>query len=150
MLFVSYWNLFSFLRYQHIYPDSWVMWKNGFIRKLWLISKFVTSQAGQQIVINILQSDSRDQGNRAMKFGHLITYSVRNIFLQKSCRKWGGETSSRPLVFLKKLLRWKQVVSTLVYFGRPQFGHTAKINVTFQTVNPKIWSILIFYKRVWN
>ena len=45
------------------------------------------SQAGQQIVINILQNDSRDQGNGAMKFGHLITYSVRNIFLQKSFRK---------------------------------------------------------------
>ena len=33
-----------------------------------------------------------------------IEYYVRNIFLQKSSRKWGRETSFRPLfVFLKKL-----------------------------------------------
>ena len=32
-----------------------------------------------------------------MKFGQLIEYNKRNIFLQKSCRKWGRETSSRPL-----------------------------------------------------
>ena len=27
-----------------------------------------------------------------MKFGQLIEYSMRNIFLKKSCRKRGGET----------------------------------------------------------
>ena len=43
------------------------------------------------------------------------------------------------------------MVSTLVliYFGRPQLGHTIKTNLTkFQTVDPEIWSILNFYKYV--
>ena len=39
-----------------------------------------------------------------MKFGQLIEYNVRYTFLQKSGRKWGWETSSRPLVFFKKKL----------------------------------------------
>ena len=32
-----------------------------------------------------------------MKFGQLKDYSVRNIFLEKSYTKCGGETSPRPL-----------------------------------------------------
>ena len=39
-----------------------------------------------------------------IKFGQLIEYNKRNIFLGKSCSKWGKETSSRPsFVFLKSL-----------------------------------------------
>ena len=38
-----------------------------------------------------------------MKSGQLIECSNINIFLQKSCRKWGRETTSKPLFFLKKL-----------------------------------------------
>ena len=34
-----------------------------------------------------------------MKFGQLIAYNLRNIFLEKSYTKCGGETISRP--FLK-------------------------------------------------
>ena len=57
-----------------------------------------------------------------MKFGQLIEYNKNNVFLQRSCRKSGRETSSRPLFFLKKLyMRLKQVVCSLVlrYFGSP-------------------------------
>ena len=32
-----------------------------------------------------------------MKFGQLIEYNMRNIFLEKSFTKCGGETSPRPL-----------------------------------------------------
>ena len=32
-----------------------------------------------------------------MKPGQLIDYNKRNMFHQKLCRKWGRETSSRPL-----------------------------------------------------
>ena len=32
-----------------------------------------------------------------MKFGRLIEYNMRNIFLEKSYTKRGGEASSRPL-----------------------------------------------------
>ena len=31
-----------------------------------------------------------------MKFGQLIEYNARNIFLEKSYTKFGGETSPRP------------------------------------------------------
>ena len=41
-----------------------------------------------------------------MKFGQLIEYNKRNIFLQKLCGKWGRETSSRPLFIFKKSLIW--------------------------------------------
>ena len=39
-----------------------------------------------------------------MKFGNLIEYNVRDIFLQKSCRKRCFETSSRPFLFFKNTL----------------------------------------------
>ena len=36
-----------------------------------------------------------------MEFGPLIEYNMRNIFLEKSCTRCGGETSPRS--FLKRL-----------------------------------------------
>ena len=36
-----------------------------------------------------------------MKFGQFIEYNMRNIFLEKSCTKYGGETS--PTLFSEKL-----------------------------------------------
>ena len=45
---------------------------------------------------------SRSKGNHTMKFGNLIKYNKRNIFLQITCREWGRETSSRSL--FKKVL----------------------------------------------
>ena len=59
------------------------MSKNGLIRKIKLISKFMTSQPGQQTVaINILINFSRNKGNQTMKFGQLTMYVIRNIFLE--------------------------------------------------------------------
>ena len=80
--------------------------KGGLIRRLWLISNFMTAQTGQQIItVHILPTISRNKDNQAMKFGQLIKYSVKNIFLQKLCRKWSKETISRPLlVFYQKAL----------------------------------------------
>ena len=40
--------------------------------------------------IHILPNIARSKGNQAIKFDHLIKYSVRNIFLQKLSRKWGS------------------------------------------------------------
>ena len=57
------------------------------MRSLRLIQKLVTLQTGQVITIHILPDISRSKGNQAMKFGQLIEYNVRNIFLQKSCMK---------------------------------------------------------------
>ena len=70
--------------------------KNGFIRK---ISKLMVSQP---VTLNVLRNISRSEGNQIMKCDQVTEYNKRNIFLQKSCRKWGRETSPRPLCFLKK------------------------------------------------
>ena len=57
----------------------------------------MTSQPGQQtIVIYILPNISRRKGNQTIKFGQLVEYNTRNIFLEKSCTKCGRETSLRP------------------------------------------------------
>ena len=52
----------------------------------------MTSLTGQQIVtiFHISPNISRNTGNQAMKFGQLIKYIMRNIFLQGLCRKRGG------------------------------------------------------------
>ena len=77
--------------------------ENELIRKIRLISTFMTSQPGQQrITTHILLNISRTKGNQALKFGQLIEHPKRNIFLQKFCRKWVGEICSRPLLFFKK------------------------------------------------
>ena len=54
-----------------------------------------------KIVIHILPNISRSKGNQTMKFGQLIEYNMRNIFLEKSYTKCGRETILRP--FSKKL-----------------------------------------------
>ena len=53
---------------------------------------------------HILPSISRSKGNHTMKLGQLIEYSKINIFIQKSHRKWGRETSSRPFFAFSKAL----------------------------------------------
>ena len=65
----------------------------------------MTSQPGlQTIAVHILPNISQSKGNQTIKFGQLIEYNKRNIFLQKLCGKWSKETSSRPLSFFKKSL----------------------------------------------
>ena len=66
----------------------WLYRKNGLIRNIRLISKFMTSQSEKQtIAIHILSNISRRKGNQTMKFGQLIEYNMTNIFFQKSYRK---------------------------------------------------------------
>ena len=40
---------------------------------------------------------SRSKGNQATKFGQLIEYNMRNIFVEKSYPKCAGETIPRAL-----------------------------------------------------
>ena len=64
-----------------------VMPENSLIRKLSLVSRFMMSQTGQQIItIHMFPNISRGKGNQSMKIGQLIEYN-KNIFLQKSYRK---------------------------------------------------------------
>ena len=51
--------------------------------------------------MHILSVISRSKNNQTMKFGQLIEYNMRNIFLEKSSTEYGGETSPRP--FSEKL-----------------------------------------------
>ena len=63
----------------------------------------MTSQPGlQTIAIHILPNISQSKGDQTIKFGQLIGYNKRNIFIQK----WGRETSCRPLFNFWKNLIW--------------------------------------------
>ena len=58
------------------------------IRKVRLISKFMTSQPDYHtVVIHILLNISRNEISRTVKFVQLIEYNQRNIFIQKSRTK---------------------------------------------------------------
>ena len=91
-------KLFSFSRYSKFFVLTFWSCRKKTWLELRLISKFMTSQSGQQIItMHILSNISRSKDNKTVKFGQLIKYNQRNIFLQKPCRKWGRETSSRSL-----------------------------------------------------
>ena len=52
----------------------------------------------------MLTNISGSNENQAMKFGQLIEYNnIRNIFLEKSYTKCGGETIPRPFSRKSKL-----------------------------------------------
>ena len=64
----------------------------------------MASKPGQQtIAIHILPNISRSKGNQAMKFGQLIEYNMKNIFVEKSYTKYAGEIIPRPLTIKPKL-----------------------------------------------
>ena len=61
----------------------------------------MTSQPGEKtIAIHKFTNITRSKGNLTMKFGQLIEYNMRNIFLEKSYTECGRETIARP--FSKK------------------------------------------------
>ena len=71
------------------------------MRKLRFISKFMTSSTGDQVMAtHILPHISRSKDNQIIKVGYLIEHNLKNLFLQKSYTKCGGETSSK--LFSKK------------------------------------------------
>ena len=83
----------------------WSCWKNSLIRKIRLISKFMTSKPGEQtITLYILPTISQRKDNQTMKLGQLIEYMKRNIFLQKIMQKVRrGNLFQTSFYFLKKL-----------------------------------------------
>ena len=64
--------------------DFSVMSKNGLIRKIRLISKFITSQPGSETNAIHLFTNASRKGNQAMIFGHLIERNIINIFFLKN------------------------------------------------------------------
>ena len=60
----------------------------------------MTSQPGKQLIsMHILPNISRSKSNQTTKFGQLIEYNMRNIFLEKPYTKCGEETIFRPFPF---------------------------------------------------
>ena len=62
--------------------------------------KIVTAWLTNNYTIYILTNISRSSLNQAMEFSQLIEYNMRNIFLERSYIKCGGETIPTP--FFKK------------------------------------------------
>ena len=46
----------------------------------------------QIITIRVLSNISRSKCDQTMKLGKFVEYNMRNIFLEKSYTKYGGET----------------------------------------------------------
>ena len=58
----------------------------------------MTSRTGQQVIaIHILSNILRSKGNLTMKVDQLIIYKIRNIFLEKSNIKCGGDANPRTV-----------------------------------------------------
>ena len=86
----------SFSRYLTFCLKFLVTQKNHSIRKIKLISKFMTPQCAKPaIAIQILPNNSRNKGTQTMKFAQLTDYNLRNNFLPKSCSICGEETSPK-------------------------------------------------------
>ena len=93
-----------------------------------------------------------------MKFGQLIEYDKRNIFLQKSCRNHAENETGRLVpdlfLFFKKALHKVQTSGLelgFTLFREPQIKDTIKTNFRkLQTIDPEIYSILTFQKGVWE
>ena len=86
LLVVQKLNFLSWI-FGHVEKTAWLEKYDQF-QNLWhhdLINK--------QLQYNMPQL----KGNHTVKFGLSVQHNKRNIFLQKSCRKWGRESTSRPL-----------------------------------------------------
>ena len=57
----------------------------------------------ETITLHILPNISRTKGNQTRKFGQLIEYNMRNIFLEKLYTECGGETKPKSLSEKSKL-----------------------------------------------
>ena len=70
---------------------SWilVMYKNGLIRRIRLISKFMK----QTIGIHILPNISRSKGNQTMKFGQLILFDMKDFSWKIIHKMWWTDYS---------------------------------------------------------
>ena len=64
----------------------------------------MSSTGKKLITVNILPNISRRKGNQTVKFGQSIEYTVKNIFLQKSCRKEARRLVSGLFCFSENLL----------------------------------------------
>ena len=86
-------KIFKFLwwLFGHVGKTAWLGRKDKF-KNSWrhnLVSKQL--QYIYSLIPHKLETSQR------IEVGQLIEYSKKNVFLQKSCKTWGRETSCRPL-----------------------------------------------------
>ena len=98
--FLFYLKGFFFSRYLKLCLGFLVKQKKSLHREIVLISKFMSSEPRKQaIAIQILSNISRSKGNQALKFGQLIDYNMRNIYLKKSYTKMWQRNYSQTLLY---------------------------------------------------
>ena len=124
------------------------MQENGLIKKLGLISKFVLSHTGKQIItIHILPNIPIIKGHQTMKVGLVIECIMRNIFCEKLYAKCGEEGIFRAFY---KNLNWAylRINLFLLYF---------QVNDYQIILKPRCWPFAltlhkIFWKikKTWN
>ena len=103
MFFISSYKLFFFSRYLNFCLNFLVVQKNGMIRKIKLIAKFMTLQPEKQIIaIHILSNIPINKG-KTQVMEQKMEYKMRNISLEKSYTKRGRKTISRPFSKKSKL-----------------------------------------------
>ena len=72
---------------------------------------------------------STSKDNQAKKFGQLIEHNWRNIFLEKSYTKFGGEIIPRPLVKKSNLSISVDQYSKVLYILFILFGKLKTIEI---------------------
>ena len=80
-------NVFLLLRYFNFCSDFFGYVGQRVDKKSEVNIKINDAINWETITIHILPNILRSKGNYTMKFGQLIEYNVKNIFLQKSCRR---------------------------------------------------------------
>ena len=80
-----------------------------------------------------------------MKFGQLAEYNKGNIFLQKSCIKWGREISSRPLFVFLKSFTWGKSKLPATCFHYISIVHKLAYNINKLCKTLSYWSGDIFH-----
>ena len=104
----------------------------------------VTVWLTKTIVIHIMPNISKSKGNQTMKFGQLIECNMRNIFLEKSYTKCGGETS--PRLFSEKLkLSILLDKYTACFYCIPSWGLSKYVETKFQATC--FYLIVSFFKK---
>ena len=122
------------------------------MRKLSLLSKFMTSKTGPKTIrIHILSNISRSKGNQVMEFGQLIKYNERNfLFKNHGENKAGIPVLDLFLLFNKALYKIKvsdQHLSFNMFWQTSTWTYNKNKFLTFQAVDPEICAILVFLEK---
>ena len=96
---VKFFRYLNFCPEHFGYVEKWLDKKAKINFKIYNITNWETNNTIIRYTFRLIFS--RSKGNQAMEFGQLTEYDIKNIFLEKSYTKYGGETSPRP--FSKKL-----------------------------------------------